>query len=407
MGAPEGWGIRKRTAPIVGSQRFARRRTQPHVRVVVLRQWPVGTATHAYWCLLRLAPTALIAAGPSGWRHRHFCPCPADPCSTPSPRKPAHLAQPAVDDRAADPGEHACVLGPAAHRGKGARPRCRLLHRQPLPAIEVPRFVAWLEETGDKHLPQARALQRRATSVRCWPGWSTKTTFSSGCAAPLRARRRPQHADWTAARAQYQSRLPAPSPATGPWTGKDAEFRPITWLTATFLHGSTGHLLGNMLFLFLFGFSVELALGAPPTSRSTCWAAWGLGPVGLGVWRHRQLWPGRFGAGVCVDGHVCRAVPVAARAVFLPAVFLFQRHVTAPALLLLPAWIANELLQHWLSGRGVAYMAHLGGLLAGASLMAPVMLVRRRPWKCPRRRLPCPTTVLTPMWPTPSAWPRP
>ena len=29
----------------------------------------------------------------------------------------------------------------------------------PLPAIEVPRFVAWLEETGANHLPQARAAK--------------------------------------------------------------------------------------------------------------------------------------------------------------------------------------------------------------------------------------------------------
>ena len=41
------------------------------------------------------------------------------------------------------------------------------------------------------------------------------------------------------------------------------------------------------------------------------------------------------------------------------------------------------MLQHWLSGKGVAYMAHLGGLLAGASLMALVMLVRRKPLEVP------------------------
>ena len=61
---------------------------------------------------------------------------------------------------------------------------------------------------------------------------------------------------------------------------------------------------------------------------------------------------------------------------FFYQLFFYFNYVTAPALLLLPAWIANELLQHWLSGRGVAYMAHLGGLLTGASLMALVMLVR-------------------------------
>ena len=46
---------------------------------------------------------------------------------------------------------------------------------------------------------------------------------------------------------------------------------------------------------------------------------------------------------------------------------VYFNYVTAPALLLLPAWIANELLQHWLGGRGIAYMAHLGGLLTGGA----------------------------------------
>ena len=75
---------------------------------------------------------------------------------------------------------------------------------------------------------------------------------------------------------------------------------------------------------------------------------------------------------------------------FFYQLFFYFNYVTAPALLLLPAWIANELLQHWLSGRGVAYMAHLGGLLAGASLMALVMLVRRRPLEVPTAQVAVP-----------------
>ena len=55
---------------------------------------------------------------------------------------------------------------------------------------------------------------------------------------------------------------------------------------------------------------------------------------------------------------------------FFYQLFFYFNYVTAPALILLPAWIANELLQHFAGGRGVAYMAHLGGLLTGALLMA-------------------------------------
>jgi tetratricopeptide (TPR) repeat protein len=62
---------------------------------------------------------------------------------------------------------------------------------------------------------------------------------------------------------------------------------------------------------------------------------------------------------------------------FFYQLFFYFNYVTAPALILLPAWIANELLQHFVGGKGIAYMAHLGGLLTGALLMAIAMRWRR------------------------------
>src|SRR5256885_9998501 len=46
-----------------------------------------------------------------------------------------------------------------------------------------------------------------------------------------------------------------------PYTTLFRSMRPVTWITAAFLHVDTSHLVGNMLFLFMFGFSVELMLG--------------------------------------------------------------------------------------------------------------------------------------------------
>ena len=226
----------------------------------------------------------------------------------------------------------------------------------PLPAIEVPRFVAWLEETGDKHLPQARALQK-AGNQRALLAWMEhEDDFQQRLRSPrFVPAEDPQHADWTAARAQYESRLPAPF--TRHWAmdyGKDAEFRPITWLTATFLHGSTGHLLGNMLFLFLFGFSVELALGR--TTYLAFYLLGGLGGSALSAWAYGGT--GSYGLGA--SGAVSALMGMYAvlyrlrRVRFFYQLFFYFNYVTAPALLLLPTWIANELLQHWLSGRGVA-----------------------------------------------------
>ncbi|MBY0464859.1 MAG: rhomboid family intramembrane serine protease, partial [Burkholderiales bacterium] len=166
----------------------------------------------------------------------------------------------------------------------------------PLPAIEVPRFVAWLEETGDKHLKEARALQK-AGNHRMLLRWMEQEDdfqqrLKSPSFVPLQDAR---YMDWKSARTQYEGRLPAPF--TRKWAqsyAKDAELRPVTWLTATFLHGSNGHLIGNMVFLFLFGFSVELALGRGlylafyllgglGGSLLAGWAYAGMGSYGLGA----------------------------------------------------------------------------------------------------------------------------
>lgn len=254
-----------------------------------------------------------------------------------------------------------------------------------LPAIEIPRFVAWLEDTGDKHLPQALAL-RKAGNQRALLDWmEQEDSFQQRLRSPrFVPADDPQHTDWKVARAQYELCLPAPF--TRHWAmdyREDAEFRPITWLTATFLHGSTGHLLGNMVFLFLFGFSVELALGR--TTYLAFYLLGGLGGSALSAWAYGGA--GSYGLGA--SGAVSALMGMYAvlyrlrRVRFFYQLFFYFNYVKAPALLLLPAWIANELLQHWLSGRGVAYMAHLGGLLSGASLMALAMLVRRRPLEVP------------------------
>jgi membrane associated rhomboid family serine protease len=43
----------------------------------------------------------------------------------------------------------------------------------------------------------------------------------------------------------------------------------VSWITAMFLHGSWDHILGNMLFLAVFGKNVEDAFGHLGSSSST------------------------------------------------------------------------------------------------------------------------------------------
>lgn len=249
-----------------------------------------------------------------------------------------------------------------------------------LPALELPPFVEWLEKTDPKRGKLARRmLPHEEAYAQLLEGLQNDRKFL----AKLRADEivkpaNPRYDEWKRDRQQYEAMLPAPF--TARWSqdySKDAEFKPWTWITAAFLHGSTGHLLGNMLFLFLFGFSVELALG-----RGTYLTFYLLGAVGaslLAGWAYA----GKEGYGLGASGAISALMGMYAvmyrlrRIRFFYQLFFYFNYVTAPALLLLPAWIANELMQHWLGGQGIAYMAHLGGLLTGAALMAGALLLRR------------------------------
>jgi membrane associated rhomboid family serine protease len=248
-----------------------------------------------------------------------------------------------------------------------------------LPELELPPFVAWLEKTDAKRGKLAKRMLKAEAYAPLLEAMQNEKTFLQKLKAEeVVTPANPQYTEWKRDRQQYEAMLPAPF--TERWSqdyGKDAESKPWTLVTAAFLHGSTGHLLGNMLFLFLFGASVELALG-----RSTYLTFYLLGAVGasaLAAWAYA----GKGSYGLGASGAISALMGMYAvmyrlrRIRFFYQLFFYFNYVTAPALLLLPAWIVNELMQHWLGGQGVAYMAHLGGLLTGAALMAGAMLLGR------------------------------
>ena len=241
-----------------------------------------------------------------------------------------------------------------------------------LPRIELPAYIQHLDRTDSRHLDTARRLYERQRYAELLQFMQSDNAFMRRLEqGRVITATHPEHATWQAERSAYDKLRPAPF--TARWSqdhGRDAEWRPVTWVTSAFLHGSTGHLLGNMLFLFLFGFSVELALGsglyllfyllgAVGSSALAAWAYAGTGGLGLGA-----------SGGVSALMGMYAVMYRTRRIRFFYQLFFYFNYVTAPALILLPAWIVNELIQHFAGGRGVAYMAHLGGLLTGAALMA-------------------------------------
>ena len=270
--------------------------------------------------------------------------------------------------------------GPQRSEENGRERAARYYVSSVLPELELPPFVEWLEKTDPTRGKAARRMLRHEEAYpRLLEGLQNDSKFLRKLQADeVVTTANPRYDEWKRDRRQYESLLPAPF--TERWSqsyAADAEFKPWTWITAAFLHGSTGHLLGNMLFLFLFGFSVELALG-----RGTYLTFYLLGAVGaslLAGWAYAGK--GTYGLGA--SGAISALMGMYAvmyrlkRIRFFYQLFFYFNYVTAPALLLLPAWIVNELMQHWVGGQGIAYMAHLGGLLTGAALMAGALLLRR------------------------------
>jgi membrane associated rhomboid family serine protease len=157
----------------------------------------------------------------------------------------------------------------------------------------------------------------------------------------------------------------------------------LTLLSSMFMHGSFFHIVGNMLFLWIFGNNIEDILGS--ARFLLFYLACGL----IAALTHIATDPsspipmvGASGAVAGVLGAYLISFP-RARVLTLVFFFIFIRIIELPAALILFFWFviqafsgAAELTSGSASG-GVAWFAHIGGFLAGAIFM--VLLFRRRP----------------------------
>lgn len=256
--------------------------------------------------------------------------------------------------------------------------------RSGLPDIEIPRYLDHLRvqaaghpEARD-HLEQLQKLwQDKATGVLYEHMWSEQNFRQALLAGRVIREGDPQYEDWHQRRAlvtPYE-----PRPFTWRWAmhyDEPVTARPQNWLTATFLHANGEHLLGNMVFLFLFGFTLEMALGSGV--YLLLYLLCGIGASLVSLTLHAGS-PGMgLGASGAISGLMAMYVVMyrLRRITFFYMLFFYFNHARWPALVMLPVYMAHEALQQWLTGGGVDYMAHLGGLATGALLMALLMTVR-------------------------------
>jgi membrane associated rhomboid family serine protease len=145
----------------------------------------------------------------------------------------------------------------------------------------------------------------------------------------------------------------------------------LTPVTATFLHGGWMHLLGNMLYLYIFGDNVEDTLGHGRylLFYIACGAASFAVQIGF---QPGSAVPniGASGAIAGVLGAYFLLFP-RARVVTLLPLFIFFTTIEIPAVVFLGLWFLLQFLSGAVSlGRpaatgGVAWWAHVGGFVAG------------------------------------------
>lgn len=147
----------------------------------------------------------------------------------------------------------------------------------------------------------------------------------------------------------------------------------VTLLTSMFMHGSLMHLVGNMLFLWIFGDNLEDALG--PLAYLAFYLACGIG-AGLAHIASTYVLGGDplvpcLGASGAISG------VLAGYLVLFPNntvhVLFLRSIIGVPAYLVVGGWFLFQLASAYLTmsspeGGGVAYGAHIGGFLIGVPM---------------------------------------
>jgi membrane associated rhomboid family serine protease len=143
----------------------------------------------------------------------------------------------------------------------------------------------------------------------------------------------------------------------------------LTLLTAMFMHGSWMHIIGNMLYLWIFGDQIESLLGHGRFLffYLVCGLAASVAQI---LYSPESVVPSLGAAGAI-------AGVLGAYLVRFPRnrvrVLLYRGITTMPAVMVLGLWIVLQIVSQVGTpageATGVAYMAHIGGFIAGVVLI--------------------------------------
>ena len=160
----------------------------------------------------------------------------------------------------------------------------------------------------------------------------------------------------------------------------------MTTLTSMFMHGGWMHLIGNMLYLWIFGDNVEDSMGH--VRFVVFYVLCGLAAVFAQALPEPGSTIPMVGASGAISGVLGAYLLLYPHARVLVAIpFGFILHTTRiPAGLVLALWFGLQLLSNMMTPAGeggVAFRAHIGGFIAGMALIPFFKYQRfrlRTPW---------------------------
>jgi len=148
----------------------------------------------------------------------------------------------------------------------------------------------------------------------------------------------------------------------------------FTPITAMFLHGGWFHILGNMLFLWVFGDNVEDAIGH--VSYLVFYLLAGIAAAVTQIWVDSNSILPMVGASGAIAGVLAAYVVLYPRATIATVIFPIFWAIPVPAFVLIGLWFLLQLVSGAAAigtavgaSEGVAWFAHIGGFLAGLVLV--------------------------------------
>lgn len=150
----------------------------------------------------------------------------------------------------------------------------------------------------------------------------------------------------------------------------------FNFLSSMFMHGSFGHIFGNMLFLWIFGDNLENLLGH--IRYAAFYIVCGLAAALAQIFMDGDSVIPMLGASGAISGVLGGYILLFPQRQIRAIIFNFL--TTVPAFIALGIWIGYQLLLGFLTPAGtggVAYAAHIGGFIAGLALVKVFAIGRR------------------------------